>query len=472
MSKAAVHICVSGAALIFMIMLTTSTCTRADAVPDAGRGTASASGATAASRTQQTVRGSETRRQAQTQPTPCFPACTNGGKCTAAGKRCKCPRGFKGKYCQTILRVEDQNCTGRTVQRGFNLIQKKCCVLPNGRKLDCSSGSPVLCTNVCAATFLPIWDNCAAAMPEFALKFGAFQKMCAVTAADAGNIGGVGAGSSLLDPTNSACKVNQDAPFAWVEISDSFMARKGGPDRPRTRRNNATFGTRIAPTQWKSIATPDEPHQRDDGWFDLNLAAYPAWQYGFVFYGVAEKVITIGTNGLLTFGTNQFPYGDTEPIPCAGHSKCADGSNYGHDVDGMIAVDWADLNTDGLPSNRGVYYLVTDTQIVIEWAGIKSYTWSGDPNEVSRPDSTWHLKDPGQTFQVILFPDGSFKMQYLKMYCKTCTTSSSPESIGFEDQTGLKGEQILYGQVPTQRSAYFIPGSCTTTATGGAPSQN
>ena len=56
----------------------------------------------------------------------------------------------------------------------------------------------------------------------------------------------VGAGSSLLDPTNSACKVNQDAPFAWVEISDSFMARKGGPDRPRTRRNNATFGTRVS----------------------------------------------------------------------------------------------------------------------------------------------------------------------------------------------------------------------------------
>ena len=27
----------------------------------------------------------------------------------------------------------------------------------------------------------------------------------------------------------------------------------------------------IAPTQWKSIATPDEPHQRDDGWYDLGL---------------------------------------------------------------------------------------------------------------------------------------------------------------------------------------------------------
>ena len=29
-----------------------------------------------------------------------------------------------------------------------------------------------------------------------------------------------------------------------------------------------------------------------------------------------ERTITIGTNGVLTFGDDQLPYGDSEPVPC------------------------------------------------------------------------------------------------------------------------------------------------------------
>ena len=98
---------------------------------------------------------------------------------------------------------------------------------------------------------------------------------------------------------------------------------------------------------------------------------------------------------MLTFGTDQFAYGNTEPIPCAGKQVCADGINRGLGVDGLIAIDWADLYPGASTDGMGVYYLVTDTQIVIEYAGVKSWSWSCGTSKC------WNLKDPGQSFQIM-----------------------------------------------------------------------
>jgi hypothetical protein len=38
--------------------------------------------------------------------------------------------------------------------------------------------------------------------------------------------------------------------------------------------------------------------------------------------------------------------------------------------------------------------------------------------------------------------------------------SWSTESVGFEDQTGTKGVQISYGEVPRGGTAYYIPPAC------------
>ena len=42
-------------------------------------------------------------------------------------------------------------------------------------------------------------------------------------------------------------------------------------------------------------------------------------------------------------------------------------------------------------------------------------------------------------------------------YCKHCSTAWSTVSVGFEDQSGLRGQQIEYGDIPDDGTAYFIP---------------
>ena len=50
---------------------------------------------------------------------------------------------------------------------------------------------------------------------------------------------------------------------------------------------------------------------RPAGWFDVTLP------FEFHWFGQPQTVITIGTNGVLTFGTGQLPYGSSEPLPCS-----------------------------------------------------------------------------------------------------------------------------------------------------------
>ena len=46
----------------------------------------------------------------------------------------------------------------------------------------------------------------------------------------------------------------------------------------------------------------------DDGWYHVTLP------FDFNWFGATERIITIGTNGVLTFGTAQLPYGSSEPV--------------------------------------------------------------------------------------------------------------------------------------------------------------
>ena len=73
--------------------------------------------------------------------------------------------------------------------------------------------------------------------------------------------------------------------------------------------------------------------------------------FDFIWFGRTESRITIGTNGVLTFGTAQLHNGASEPVPCqwtTGNSGC-EGVDYGSTAsdpgsaapDGVIAVFWA-----------------------------------------------------------------------------------------------------------------------------------
>ena len=77
------------------------------------------------------------------------------------------------------------------------------------------------------------------------------------------------------------CEIDTTYPFSWVDIRST--------------------GTKI--TKWIQ--------NKDDGWFHVNLP------WGFPWFGKVEHKITIGTNGVITFGKNQLHNGATEPVPCA-----------------------------------------------------------------------------------------------------------------------------------------------------------
>jgi len=84
----------------------------------------------------------------------------------------------------------------------------------------------------------------------------------------------------------------------------------------------------------------------------------------------------------------------------------------------------------GCHGGGAVYYQITDSYMIIEYAAVESWSWKNQ----------YDLPDPGQTFEVVLYRNGDVLMQYLDTYCEHCSTAWSTVSIGYEDQQGLRGQ--------------------------------
>ena len=142
------------------------------------------------------------------------------------------------------------------------------------------------------------------------------------------------------------------------------------------------LGTVVADDQWTG-----SDHAMDDGWVDLDLYSAcipggsapcePGSGFTFPWFGIDESVVSIGTNGLLTFGSAQFQYGSSEPVPCAGQNACPGGGG-GLGVDGAIAVLWSDIDlsneaalADSEASGR-VFWYATSQRAVVQWNKVSS----------------------------------------------------------------------------------------------------
>lgn len=196
-------------------------------------------------------------------------------------------------------------------------------------------------------------------------------------------------------------------------------------------------GTAITHDQWTCGGCG---HAADDGWYEINL------QPGiFRWFGIEENILTVGTNGVLTFGAAQFQYGSSEPAPCAGSDGCPGGGG-GLGVDGALAVLWCDLNVDTVGA---VYYQVDSLRVIVEWMGVPYFGHESDSEH--------------NTFEAILSFDGNVKLLYQTV--QPGAGSWSIPSVGYEDQSGAIGQQIMYGtaadhQVPADGTAYTIPVGC------------
>ena len=251
------------------------------------------------------------------------------------------------------------------------------------------------------------------------------------------------------------CSVETSYPFSWVDIAS---------------------GAGTAITEWEQ--------GEDDGWYHIQMPFYINW------FGTNEATVTIGTNGIISFGTSHMMNGASEPIPCAwsagsgggciGVHYCSDCTDAGtatdagytgvlHGVDGVLAPFWCDL--DPSAGDGSVFWHVQDmtdvvargpawSKLIVTWQDVRVFTrdgqrfdsvsgqWVGDGGSVPAPN----------TFQIVLFGDGAVLFQYLEM--DPVHHSWSQESIGFEDQTGNYGVQISIGAIPPSGTAYFVPASC------------
>ncbi|MEL6614813.1 MAG: M36 family metallopeptidase, partial [Bacteroidota bacterium] len=142
--------------------------------------------------------------------------------------------------------------------------------------------------------------------------------------------------------------------------------------------------------------------------------------FAFPFYGVSKSQVYIASNGFLTFAnagmTGSASWGNAS-IPSA--SAPSD----------MIAMLWDDLN----PSIAGTvhYQDMGDGRFIVQFTGVPHYNSASEPN----------------TFQAILYDDGTIDLQYLSLV----DDASNPNShtVGVENAGGTDGLQVVFNSAYT-----------------------
>ena len=151
--------------------------------------------------------------------------------------------------------------------------------------------------------------------------------------------------------------------------------------------------------------------------------------FAFHWFGRVESRVTVGTNGVLTFGSAQLTCGASEPLPCAwdsssgsvalncvGEARGGSCTGNGEPVDGVIAPFWADLDTSANNDNEGIYYsIVTEHPAGVDWHhmhGMQQWQqpWNKFIVEYAVP-IFGHPDEPHVHFEVVLAGDGSVLMQ-------------------------------------------------------------
>eukprot|EP01045_Picozoa_sp_COSAG04_P017509 COSAG04_NODE_1552_length_6377_cov_253.592959_5_plen_1239_part_01 len=184
--------------------------------------------------------------------------------------------------------------------------------------------------------------------------------------------------------TDSGYDAAEDT-YEWVDISSS--------------------GTAIALGDWSGNS--------DDGYYDVTMS------FVFPFYEYQETLISIGTNGYVTFGAAHYAWGNNNPIPSPAGA-----------VDGLVAPFWVDLN----PSACGdIYYQDRGTDFVVQYQDVCYYTGIGN-------------LDNKNTFELIVRPDGSMTFQWQSLMPDTTGQGHTANpSIGVESGDGSRGLRIAFG---------------------------
>ncbi|HEU5105253.1 MAG TPA: CARDB domain-containing protein [Solirubrobacterales bacterium] len=129
-------------------------------------------------------------------------------------------------------------------------------------------------------------------------------------------------------------------------------------------------------------------NSEDDGQVTLQLP------FAFPFGGVKEQTVSVSTNGRISFGEPAFDYwNDVQPIDYRGIPFVV-----GELVRGIMP-NWADLVVDDRGAGVGIV-----KQVVAPDNSWVAFQWDVSPLVTGGV--------PRRTFQLVLFPDGSFRFDY------------------------------------------------------------
>jgi hypothetical protein len=164
-----------------------------------------------------------------------------------------------------------------------------------------------------------------------------------------------------------------------------------------------------------------------------------ALPFDFNFFGNDEDSVTIGANGFLTFASLTGSNFTNQQIPNTANPNL------------FIAPFWDDVEP---AAGGGVYYYGTDEYFIVQYDSVPGF---GFPPFLPIPNPV--------SFQVILFPDGSIKMQYEDVENSTMTTSST---VGLEGPQGLSGLQVIFNNtyLANELAITFTPPVRGTVAAG------
>ncbi len=155
--------------------------------------------------------------------------------------------------------------------------------------------------------------------------------------------------------------------------------------------------------------------------------------FDFPFYGNAFNTVRIGTNGMLTFTGTSSPYSNQQ-LPNAGAPA------------NLLAPMWDDLDFGTTPR---AYYYNDGTRFIVSYVNAPHYS-SGGP----------------YTFQVILYPSGEIRYQYL-----TLGSPTNSATVGIQNANGTAGTNVAFNTTYLHDNLairmFAIPQWLTVTPTSG-----
>lgn len=204
--------------------------------------------------------------------------------------------------------------------------------------------------------------------------------------------------------------------------TDNIELEKGAPDvqfgpEPDRAGGPDVFGY--------TYADSDEPGGPSFGWVDVrpvgtqvnmtgddtNTGPLPIG-FDFPFYGNTFNSFRICTNGWVSFSSTRTTYSNTA-LPNTGSTV----------PENLLAIFWDDLTFE---SAKRAYYHNDGTKLVIQYQDVRRIGESSTTNP--------------NTFEIILYPNGTILYQYLSMQAATKNSAT----IGIQDATRTDGLQVVY----------------------------